>query len=182
MAWQQRKALKRFLMAPGLQISSLDELTPQRLDAANIAILVLDFDGVLAWHDADAPLPEAERWLVSLSQTIGEHRLALFTNKPKSIRVAYFQKRFPSLYIVHGVRKKPYPDGITQVASYKGVPVHRVALLDDRLLTGMLSVCLAYSQGYYFVKPYHNFVRHPFKESFFSCLRHLERWAIRAIG
>ena len=82
MAWQQRKALKRFLMAPGLQISSLDELTPQRLDAANIAILVLDFDGVLAWHDADAPLPEAERWLVSLSQTIGEHRLALFTNKP----------------------------------------------------------------------------------------------------
>lgn len=182
MGWQQRKALKRFLMDPEYQLGSLTELTPQRLDLANIAILILDFDGVLAWHDADEPLPEVENWLKLLCQTIGEHRVALFTNKPKSKRLAYFQKVFPSIYIVHGARKKPYPDGITQVANYKGVPVHRVALVDDRLLTGMLSVCLAYSQGYYFVKPYHNYLRHPVKECFFSCLRKVERWAVRWIG
>jgi len=182
MGWQQRKALKRFLTDPLLRIGNLSELTPQRLDAANIAVLILDFDGVLAWHDADVPLPEVNEWLKGLAQTLGEHRLALFTNKPKPGRLAYFKMHFPSLYIVHGVRKKPYPDGVTQVANYKGIPVHRVALLDDRLLTGMLSACLAYSQGFYFVKPYHNYARHPFKEGFFSSLRHIERYMVRMIG
>lgn len=182
MGWQQRKNLKRFLTDPQIRISALSELTPQKLDDANIAILILDFDGVLAPHDAAKPLPQAEEWLKGLCQTIGEHRLALFTNKPKSERMAYFQKQFPSIYIVHGVRKKPFPEGIIQVADYKGVPVHRVALLDDRLLTGMLSVCLAYARGYYFVKPYHHYLRHPIKEGFFSCLRQIERWLVRGLG
>jgi predicted HAD superfamily phosphohydrolase YqeG len=180
MGWQQRKALKRFLVEPTRQVHALSELTLQRLDEANVAILILDFDGVLAPHDQPLPLPVAKEWLTQLSQTIGEQRIALFTNKPISERIAYFQKYFPSIFIVHGVRKKPYPEGILQVAEYKGVAVHRVALLDDRLLTGMLSVCLAYSQGYYFTKPYQNYCRHPFKECFFSCLRHLERWFISA--
>jgi len=180
--WRQRKALKRYLTMPAQRVSALAELTPERLDKDNIAVLILDFDGVLAWHDAKVPLPEVERWLKGLCQTIGEHRLALFTNKPKPERMAYFQKQFPSIYLVHGVRKKPYPDGISQVAEYKGIPVHRVALLDDRLLTGMLSVCLAYARGYYFTKPYHSYLRHPFKESFFSGLRCIERFVIKALG
>lgn len=180
--WQQRKALKRYLTEPALRVSALSELSPERLDKDHIAVLILDFDGVLAWHDAREPLPEVERWLRGLCQTIGEQRLALFTNKPKPERMAYFQKQFPSIYWVHGVRKKPYPDGILQVAEYKGLPVHRVALLDDRLLTGMLSVCLAYARGYYFVRPYQNYLRHPLKESFFSSLRWIERIAIRMVG
>lgn len=182
MGWQQRKALRRFLRDPEQRVGSLSELTSEKLDADNIAILVLDFDGVLAWHDSPTPLPEAEVWLKHLCQTIGEQRIALFTNKPKPERIAYFQKHFPMMFIVHGVRKKPYPDGILQVAEYKGVAVHRVALLDDRLLTGMLSVCLAYSQGYYFTRPFHCYWKHPIKESFFGLLRQLERWLIRAFG
>lgn len=182
MGWQQRKNLKCFLTDSQVRISALSEITPQKLDEANIAILILDFDGVLAPHDAAMPLPEAQAWLTGLCQTIGEHRLALFTNKPKAERLAYFQKHFPSIFIVHGVKKKPFPDGIIQVADYKGVPVHRVALLDDRLLTGMLSVCLAYARGYYFVKPYHSYLHHPFKEGFFSLLRQIERWLVIGLG
>lgn len=182
MGWQQRKHLKRFLTDHEVRISDLSEITPQKLDAANIAVLILDFDGVLAPHDAITPLPEVEVWLKGLCQTIGEHRLALFTNKPKAARLSYFQKQFPSIYIVHDVKKKPFPDGIIQVADYKGIPVHRVALLDDRLLTGMLSVCLAYARGYYFAKPYQSYLRHPIKEGFFSCLRHIERWLVRGLG
>lgn len=173
--WNQRAILKRFLTDREKQIFSLSEITLDKLDQANVAILVLDFDGVLGPHDALQPLPEAERWLTTLCQNLGEHRVAIFTNKPKTERLHYFAQRFPSIFVVQGVKKKPYPDGIWEVANFKGVPPHRVLLLDDRLLTGMLATCLAFSQGWYFCQPYRNVWRHPFKEVFFSFLRGVER-------
>lgn len=170
-----RKQLKNFLIDPSKQINSLTEITAQRLDQQNIAILILDFDGVLAGHGASQPLPEVENWLTTLSQTIGEQRIALLTNKPIHPRLQYFAKHFPGIHVVQGVRKKPYPDGILEVANYRGLPPHRVLLVDDRLLTGMLATCLAYSQGWYFRRPYSNYWHRPLKESFFSFLRCLER-------
>lgn len=173
-----RQNLKSFLSDPNKSINALSEITPERLDQHAIAILILDFDGVLANHGADKPLPEVEHWLKSLSQTIGEQRIAILTNKPTLARIQYFAKYFPSIHFVQGVRKKPYPDGILEVAQYRGLPPHRVLLVDDRLLTGMLATCLAYSQGWYFRRPFANYWRHPFKEGFFSLLRSLERWLL----
>jgi len=178
-AWSQRAALKRFLTEKDKQITALTEITASRLDEANIAILALDFDGVLAPYDALEPLPEVQKWLTQLSLEIGENRIVILTNKPQPERLRYFADRFPSIFIVQDVRKKPYPDGILQIVEYKGVPPHRVLLLDDRLLTGMLATCLSYCQGWYFCKPYQNFTLHPFKEAFFSLLRVCERWFLR---
>lgn len=172
--WQQRANLKRFLQ-DAYQIRTLEEITLQKLDEAGIAILVLDFDGVLAGHDALYPTPEVEQWLRKLTHTIGEQRIAILTNKPKPERVEYFNKHFPSIFLLQGVRKKPYPDGLLDIAFYKGVPPHRLVLVDDRLLTGMLATCLAFTQGWYFYPARRNFWRHPIKESFFSLLRLLER-------
>lgn len=173
--WQQRRLLKAFVADPKKRFGALSEITPEFLDAANVAVLVLDFDGVLAPHDASYPLPEAQKWLKALSLVIGEQRIALLTNKPKPERLRYFAEHFPSIYIAHHVRKKPYPDGLLQIANYKGIEPHRIALLDDRLLTGMLATCLAYCQGYYFYRPYRNMWRNPVRESFFSLLRVFER-------
>lgn len=180
--WAHRKRLKSFLTDPEKRIKALEEITPERLDKANIAILVLDFDGVLAGHDAPQPLPEVTKWLTNLSQNIGEQRIAILTNKPKAVRIAYFAKHFPSIAFIYGVKKKPYPDGLLEIANYKGVPPHRLALVDDRLLTGMLATCVAYTQGWYFCNPYHQYRRHFFKEVFFSVLRGLERLALRALA
>lgn len=177
--WRRRKELKRFLISPDYQVQSLFEITSKRLDDADIAILVLDFDGVLANHGADKPLPEVEAWLRQICHEIGELRVAILTNKPFPARLAYFTKQFPLIHIVQDVRKKPYPDGILEVANYKGVSPHRVVLVDDRLLTGMLASCLAYSRGWYFCHPYQNFRRRPIKEIFFSTLRVLERYILR---
>lgn len=174
-SWQQRRLLKSFLTDPKKRIQALSEITPEFLEANNIAVLVLDFDGVLAPYDAKYPLPEAQEWLRALSLAVGEQRIALLTNKPKPERLRYFAEHFPSLYIAHHVRKKPYPDGLLQIANYKGVDPHRIALLDDRLLTGMLATCLAYCQGYYFCHPCRNMWRNPVRESFFSVLRVMER-------
>ncbi|MFI4938141.1 MAG: HAD family hydrolase [Candidatus Berkiellales bacterium] len=178
----ERKVLNRFLVNPAYQIQSLTEITPERLDQAAVAILILDFDGVLANHDAKALLPEVEKWLRALCNAIGEQRIAVLTNKPNPSRLQYFATHFPSIHVVRGVRKKPYPDGILEVANYRGLPPHRVLLVDDRLLTGMLATRLACSQGWYFTKPVTNYWKHPFKEIFFTCLRVLERFAFRWAG
>ncbi len=177
-----RKKLKQFLIDPAKQIHDLSEITLDKLDEADVAILVLDFDGVLAPHNAAIPSKEAELWLIKLSQTIGEHRIALFSNKPKPERIAYFAKKFPSIFFLQGAKKKPYPDGLEMIAQYRGVPVHRLLLVDDRLLTGMLATCLAYTQGWYFRPPKTNFWCNPIVESFFSLLRVFERCLIRVIG
>jgi len=174
--FKNRHALATFLACPSKRVATLTELTAKRLDADNIAILVLDFDGVLAPHGAKVPIEAAQKWLQSLVNNLGEQRLAILTNKPIPARLAYFANQFPSLYIAHGVRKKPYPDGLLQVAEYKGVPIHRLALLDDRLLTGMLATCLAYCQGYYFTHPYRKVSKRPVVELFFSALRGMERF------
>jgi hypothetical protein len=173
--WQQRKQLRQFLINPQKQIHALSEITLEKLEQANIAILVLDFDGVLAGHDALEPDPDALLWLQKLSANIGEQRIALLTNKPKPERLRFFSQHFPSIHVVQQVRKKPYPDGILEIANYRGVAPHRVVLVDDRLLTGMLATCLAYSQGWYYTPPRTNYWKHPFKEMFFGMLRGLER-------
>ncbi len=183
-AWLERHKLKLFLVDPGKRIHSLEEITLERLDAANIAILVLDFDGVLNAYDTNQPLPEAELWLTKISQEIGEHRLAILTNKPKEARIRYFAEKFPSLFMLHGhgMKKKPHPEGLLMIAQYRGVAPHRLALVDDRLLTGILATCLAYTQGWYFYPPKTNYWRNPVRESFFSLLRVFERAFIKLIG
>jgi predicted HAD superfamily phosphohydrolase YqeG len=179
--WRNRQELKSFLHDPSKRVGSLVEITPERLEQSNIGVLVLDFDGVLAPHGAVEPLPEACTWLRDLCNHIGEQRIALLTNKPFSSRLAYFAKEFPSIYIAQVRRKKPYPDGLLQIAEYKGIERHRLALLDDRLLTGMLATCLAYTQGFYFYKPYRNLLRRPIVETFFSFLRIVERLFVTCV-
>jgi len=178
-AIKYRSKLKRFLVDPKSQIQHLKEITLERLDAADIAILVLDFDGVLAGHDANVLPPETEQWLRKLSLSVGEQRIAILTNKPKATRLRYLATIFPSIFVVTGVRKKPYPDGLLEIAQFKGVPPHRLVLVDDRLLTGMLATCLSYTQGWYFSHPYCNFRQHFFKECFFKFLRTFEKWWLR---
>lgn len=174
--WEKRKELKRFVNEPQFQINSLDEITFERLEEANVAVLILDFDGVLASHGEKEPNDEAKRWLTDLCSKMGEQRIALLTNKPIPERLHYFKKNFPLIHVVQDVRKKPYPDGIKEIADYKGVHPDRVLLVDDRILTGMLATCLCYSQGWYFRRPYRNVLKRPIKELFFSFLRTIERW------
>lgn len=179
MGWKHRKELNTFLVDQHKRIDHLSQITPKMLDDANVAILALDFDGVLAPHGALKPLSENEIWLRNLCQTIGEQRVVILSNKPNLHRRQYFLTHFPMILFMEGVRKKPYPDGLEIIAEYKGVSPHRLALLDDRLLTGMLASCLAYTQGYYFINPCRKGWKRPITENFFSFLRIMERGLVR---
>jgi uncharacterized protein len=174
-----RRRLKAFLEVPILQIGALSEITLEKIEHANVAILVLDFDGVLASHDEPIPSKEAQAWLQKISAAMGEQRIVILTNKPKPERLAYFATHFPLINVWTNGRKKPYPDGLLDIMRYKAVAPHRVLLVDDRLLTGMLATCLSCCQGWYFTKPRRCFWRRPIRESFFSFLRFLERCVVR---
>lgn len=181
-AWKKRHLLKEFLTNPKLQLTSLNDLTVEMIEAAHVAVVVLDFDGVLAPHDANTPTPEAQKWLQKLCISIGEPRIAILTNKAKLERLRYFREHFPGIQVVQGVAKKPYPDGLWEIANFRGIESSRLLLIDDRLLTGMLAATLAPCQARYFSKPLRSFKKHFFKEIFFSLLRSTERFWIQALG
>lgn len=173
--WKYRHKVAQYLGNSALTLSQLSTIQAADLEALNVAVLVLDFDGVLAPHDAAEPTDDAIRWLKQISMDIGEQRIAILSNKPKAVRQAFFQQHFPGIQWVAGTASKPYPDGLIEIAESRGIVTSRLLIIDDRLLTGILASCIAPCQARYFSRPLTKFSKHPVKESFFWGLRKLER-------
>ena len=176
---QYKNNLHQYLINSSLTCLSITDLTPDYFRARQIKYIALDFDGVLASHGEAKPLAEAEAWLTQITQSIPESHFALLSNKPFGKRLEYFQKHFPQIVIISGVAKKPYPEGLNRLVEHFNCLKSELALVDDRLLTGMLAVCLAGVQGVYVTKAYQNFKKRPIAESFFWLLRKIERRGIR---
>lgn len=139
-----------------------------------IEVLILDFDGVLAPHGEDQPLPALAPWLASAVALFTAERIFILTNRPSAARAAYFAQHYPGLQLITGVRQKPYPDGLLKIQALAQMPARQMILYDDRLLTGALAACLAGCQIGYIRQPSINLRRHPLKELFFIALRKLE--------
>jgi hypothetical protein len=151
---------------------------PEELAAQGFTVLVLDFDGVLAPHGEDAPLPEIESWLRRCAVVLGEDRIFILSNRPAAPRADYFRRTFPGIRFVSGVRKKPYPDGLHRVMALSGAAPSQIVLLDDRLLTGVLATCLAGTGVIFITAPYTSFRNRPVIEGFFCMIRRLEYWFV----
>lgn len=176
---QYRKQLYQYLADSSLSAQSVTALTPDYFKNKKIQYIALDFDGVLANHGETEPLKEVEQWLKQITQAIPESHFALLSNKPFSERLNYFKTRFPHIVIISGVAKKPYPEGLNRLLDYFHCEKSELALVDDRLLTGMLAVCLAGTQGIYIYEAYKNIKKRPLAEAFFALLRKIERIWIR---
>ncbi len=158
------------------------QVEPEQLKAEGIKALALDFDGVLAPHGADQPLPEVVSWLRRAAEVWGEERIFILSNRPFGPRVNWFAEHFPQVRFVGGVRKKPYPDGLNKTGELAAVPLSSILMADDRLLTGCLCALLAGAQPYYVRSPYVRLAASPFKELFFMALRYGERLFVRLLG
>jgi len=145
-------------------------------------VLVLDFDGVLAPHGNDVPLPEIVEWLRRCASVFGEERIFILSNRPDPARADYFQRTFPGVRFVSGVRKKPYTDGLLHIMELSGAAPCHVVMLDDRLLTGVLAACLAGTGVVYITGPYVSLTQRPLLESFFMMLRIVERGFITVVN
>ncbi len=140
-----------------------------------IRALALDFDGVLAPHGADQPLPEVVDWLHRAVDVFGVERIVILSNRPAGPRVDWFAACFPGLRFVTGVRKKPFPDGLKKTGELTAVPLSSILMVDDRLLTGCLSALLAGARPCYVRCPYVSLSSNVRKELFFMLLRRAER-------
>ncbi len=140
-----------------------------------VQALALDFDGVLAPHGADQPLPEVVDWLGRAVAVFGAERIFILSNRPFGPRLDWFSKQYPGLRFVSNVRKKPYPDGLIKTGELASVPLSSILMVDDRLLTGCLSALLAGARPYYVRSPYVSFYSNLCKELFFKLLRSGER-------
>lgn len=170
---KQRRALGQALKSAPAQGTLDIDLAASR--AAGIRALVFDFDGVLGPHASETPLPETCSVLTQAVELFGAQNVYLLSNKPSATRLQWFSQNYPGIVCISGVRKKPYPEGLQQIAQRGPYATEEVALLDDRLMTGGLACLLAGAKFVYISKPYADFSRHPFKESFFAFLRFLER-------
>ena len=177
--WRKRQELQLCALSPLHHIVTLPDLQPEHLQALGADFLVLDFDGVMASHDESLPAPAVETWLNNFLKHWPENRVAILTNKPYAIRKEFFKIHFPNICFIQGVAKKPYPEGLIQLAVLWHISPERMVLVDDRWLTGGLAALLAGAQFLYIEKPYTNFIKRPFKEGFFMFLRWIERRMIR---
>ena len=174
MGWQYRRQLRELVVETPVTGMLLDQ-EPSTLAENGVQALALDFDGVLAPHAADQPLPEVADWLRRAVAVFGAERVYILSNRPYGPRVDWFATHFPGIRFVSGVRKKPYPDGLKKTGELASVPLSSILMVDDRLLTGCLSALLAGAHPLYIRNPYCSFQTHPAKELFFMLLRWAER-------
>lgn len=178
--WRQRRALRSLLVRTPATARLLD-LAPDEFASQGIAALALDFDGVLAPHGADRPLPEVEAWLRRAVAACGAERVFVLSNRPYGPRVDWFHHQVPGVRFISGVRKKPHCDGLQQVSALAAVPMSAVLMVDDRLLTGCLAAVRAGAVPFYVRAPYVALRASPGKELLFMLLRWAERWAVRPL-
>lgn len=162
--------------------SGILSLAPETLHATGVAVLALDFDGVLASHGKPVPLPEAVEWMKRCEAVFGGDHIFILSNKPTEGRKKWFADNFPAMRFISGVRKKPYPDGLNKTGELAGVPLNAIMMVDDRLLTGCLAALVAGARPCYIRHPYINFAFRPFAELFFWKLRLMERLLVRLIA
>ena len=172
--WRYRKAI-RAARSSSLRVNTLPELSTRQLEQAGIKALVLDFDGVMAAHGASVPEQAVCDWLRACMAEYPRMKWFILSNNPWEQRRAWFKIHFPSLLFISGVPKKPYPGGLYEAVNQARLAPSEVAIVDDRLLTGVLAAILAGCQPIWVAQPYYNYRAHPLKESFFAMLRALER-------
>ncbi|EDN66494.1 hydrolase of the HAD superfamily [Beggiatoa sp. PS] len=160
----------------------LSQISPATLKQNGVAILVLDFDGVLAAHGELQPTQELHSWLIECINTFDSTQVFILSNKPLPSRIAHFNQHYPGVQYIIEVKKKPYPDGLQKIMALTGQPANALMLVDDRLLTGCLAACIASVPVTYITRPYVNLSKRPVTELFFMTLRFLERNMIRVIG
>lgn len=173
-AYTRRRELNKIVRntAVGNNIYTINLL---KYKQEGILALALDFDGVLANHGADFPLPDATAWLTAAAVIFGENRLFILSNKPTETRRIWFAHHFPNIRFISGVPKKPQPHGLKKIGELAQIPLSSILMVDDRLLTGCLAALNAGSTPCWINQPTVSFKTRPFAESFFTILRRTEQ-------
>lgn len=173
----ERKSLYNILSVSSE--ASTTEITIDTIKETGASIIVLDYDGVLAPHGINELGSDIIDWLNHITSEFGEENIYILSNKPKTSRCDYLRTIYPNIRFMTGIRKKPFPDGLTAIKNVADCKKSDIVLLDDRLLTGGLATCIAGTKFIYIKKPLISLAHNCIAEVFFIVLRSLERLFIR---
>lgn len=178
-SWRFKLQFKYIMQSPAMQLVNIQDISKSELDARGVSVLVLDYDGVLAAHGEPEPNSEIMIWLRQFSQSFRPGKIYILSNKPTIGRQEFFLQNFPEIRFIIAKRKKPYPDGLLQIAADAGVLPRHLLLVDDRLCTGILATLISGTQGLWITKPYVNIMARPIVETWFIFLRWSEQLIIK---
>lgn len=168
-----RNELSRTALCESVEL--ITDINDLILSRKKIRVLALDFDGVLAPHGYHEPVLAVKQWLDSVIRKGSLKRIYIYSNRPTESRKQYFKIHYPEVKFISKVRKKPYPDGLYKIAELEGVPTKVIAIVDDRLMTGILAAIIAGSSSIFIRKPLIDYSKNTAKEIFFTTLRFIER-------
>lgn len=121
------------LPVPDLIINDIYELTPERLKALGIKLLLLDLDNTLAPYKVMQPDVKLRNWADSLRHAGIEP--FIFSNS-HGVRASAFSKALSVEYVAQA--KKPKTHQLLQVLAQKGVAPENAALAGDQIYTDVL--------------------------------------------
>ena len=138
-----------FSLIPRMQLSALTDLTPERLRAAGVDFLMLDFDNTIVPYTTDKPTAQMEAW-ISAMQCAGIG-LCVVSNSHKD-RVKHFcaARNLPCITYA----KKPFSRGIMACKEQFSLDLRRTALVGDQIFTDVLGANCAGAISV-LVKPIH---------------------------
>lgn len=144
-----------------------------------VEVLVLDFDGVLVAHGKNAvDRTDVDRWLRQAISVFGDRRVFILSNNPSIERKLSLESQYPGVVFVVPARKKPFTDGLEWVRGETGACYQRMLMIDDRLLTGVLSAVLHQSRAVYITEPYADFDHSWIYEIGMRAVRKIERFIV----
>jgi len=140
----------RFSFLPKLMVRDLTQLTPERLQARGIQLLMLDFDNTIVPYTTNEPTKKMEAWLQHMQAS--DIRLCVVSNSKRD-RVKVFCKKYGLDCITHS--KKPFPKGIRQCLVKYAMEPQMCGLAGDQIFTDTLGANCAGLTSI-LVKPIHN--------------------------
>jgi uncharacterized protein len=138
---------------PDRRVSQVLDVNPQQLFDEGISTVVFDYDGVLAPYRKKMPV-DVISWLEECIKIFGLSKIFILTNNPSLKRIKYFATTFPGITVIHGVKKKPAPEGLIKIIKQTGVSPVEVIMFDDQLLSGILAAKRAGIKSTLITKPY----------------------------
>jgi predicted HAD superfamily phosphohydrolase YqeG len=174
-AYRSRLALRQLMQSPSSKVVTVTQISADYLKQEGLCAVLLDFDGVISAHGIIEPDPQVYLWLKDFLIDFPAESLWIFSNKFSPAREAFFALHFPGVRWLLAKPKKPYPDAARTWLLAQKLKAEEVALIDDRLLTGILCAISLGFRAFLLEKPLINFKKNPVSECFIGLLRFLER-------
>ncbi len=117
----------------------VEDFTEEFFKNLGAEAVVLDHDGVLGPSRSEGPDETGVETIRMAIEAFGPGRVFVLSNtrSKRDIRQDTYDRDFSGARYIKAERK-PDPEGLKTVSRLSGVPVEKIAVIDDGLLTGIL--------------------------------------------